>query len=75
MTDWHYDDLRQIGLDFEDAAAVAAYDRSQRTNAAEDRTLLDQLGIGRRARTSATCSSSAAGSSAMHMRGCRLISS
>jgi putative AdoMet-dependent methyltransferase len=46
MTDWHYDDLRQIGLDFEDVAAVEAYDRNQRTSAAEDRALLDQLAVG-----------------------------
>jgi putative AdoMet-dependent methyltransferase len=46
MADWHYDDLRQIGLDFEDAAAVEAYDRNQRTSAAEDRALLDQLAVG-----------------------------
>jgi len=46
MADWHYDDLRQVGLDFEDAAAVAAYDRNQRTNAADERALLDQLAVG-----------------------------
>jgi putative AdoMet-dependent methyltransferase len=46
MADWHYDDLRQVGLDFEDAAAVEAYDRNQRTSAAEDRALLDQLAVG-----------------------------
>ena len=46
MADWHYDDLRQVGLDFEDSAEVEAYERNQRTNAAQDRVLLDQLGIG-----------------------------
>ena len=30
MTDWHYDDLRRVGVDFEDTAAVDAYDRNQR---------------------------------------------
>ena len=24
MADWHYDDLRQVGVDFEDAAAVSS---------------------------------------------------
>jgi len=44
--DWHYDDLRQVGLDFEDAAAVAAYDRNQGTSVAGDEALLDRLGVG-----------------------------
>lgn len=118
MADWRYDDLRQVGLGFEDAAAVETYDRNQRTSAAEDRALLDQLAVGadrvvidigcgtgvfaieaarrcrsvyavdvsagmlafsravgRRARTSAICSSGAAASSAMCMRRRRRISS
>ena len=45
MTDWQYDDLRQVGLDFEAAAAVEAYDRNQRTDTAEDRALLARLGV------------------------------
>jgi cyclopropane fatty-acyl-phospholipid synthase-like methyltransferase len=45
MADWYYDDLRQVGLDFEDAAAVAAYDRNQGSSSEEDRALLDQLGV------------------------------
>lgn len=45
MTDWHYDDLRQVGVDFEDTAAVDAYDRNQRGGAEQDRALVDQLGI------------------------------
>ena len=45
MADWHYDDLRQVGLDFEDTAAVDAYDRNQGVGAEQDRALLDQLGI------------------------------
>jgi ubiquinone/menaquinone biosynthesis C-methylase UbiE len=45
MTGWHYDDLRQVGVDFEDATAVDAYDRNQRVDAAQDRALLDQLGV------------------------------
>jgi len=46
MADWYYDDLRQVGLDFENAAAVATYDRNQGTDAAADRALLEQLGVG-----------------------------
>ena len=45
MADWYYDDLRQVGLDFEDVAAVEAYDRNQRASAEEDLALLDQLGL------------------------------
>jgi cyclopropane fatty-acyl-phospholipid synthase-like methyltransferase len=45
MADWYYDDLRQVGLDFEDVAAVEAYDRNQRTSAEEDLALLDRLGL------------------------------
>lgn len=44
--DWHYDDLKQIGTDFADAAEVAAYDERQSGSAAEDRTLLETLGLG-----------------------------
>lgn len=44
--DWQYDDLRQVGLDFEDAAAVAAYDRNQGTSGADDEALLDRLEVG-----------------------------
>ena len=29
--EWYYDELRQVGVDFADAAEVAAYDRNQRT--------------------------------------------
>ncbi|HUL05453.1 MAG TPA: class I SAM-dependent methyltransferase [Candidatus Acidoferrum sp.] len=46
MADWYYDDLRQVGVDFEDPAAVEAYDRNQHTDAAEERALLDELGVG-----------------------------
>ena len=44
--DWYYDELRQIGVDFADAAAVAAYDRNQGRDPAEDRALIAGLGIG-----------------------------
>jgi len=45
--DWYYDELRQVGLDFADAAEVAAYDRNQGRDPAEDRALLASLGVGR----------------------------
>jgi putative AdoMet-dependent methyltransferase len=45
MTGWYYDDLRQVGLDFEDTAAVESYDRNQRVDAEQDRALLDRLGV------------------------------
>jgi hypothetical protein len=35
----------QVGVDFEDATAVAAYDRNQGTSAAEDEALLESLGV------------------------------
>jgi putative AdoMet-dependent methyltransferase len=44
--DWYYDELRQLGVDFADAAAVAAYDRNQGREPAEDRALIADLGIG-----------------------------
>jgi cyclopropane fatty-acyl-phospholipid synthase-like methyltransferase len=43
--DWYYDDLRQVGTDFENEAAVAAYDRNQGTDTAEDEALLESLGV------------------------------
>jgi putative AdoMet-dependent methyltransferase len=43
--DWYYDDLRQVGVDFTDAAEVAAYDRNQGRAPAEDRALLAALGV------------------------------
>src|SRR5690242_8009914 len=44
--DWYYDELRQVGVDFADAAAVAAYDRNQGRDPEEDRRLVAALGIG-----------------------------
>ncbi len=44
--DWYYDELRQVGVDFADAAAVAAYDRNQGRDPAADRGLVADLGIG-----------------------------
>lgn len=45
--DWWYDDLRQVGLDFEDAAEVATYDIRQNGSAAADRALIEWLGVTR----------------------------
>ncbi|MES2340873.1 MAG: class I SAM-dependent methyltransferase [Pseudomonadota bacterium] len=45
--DWWYDDLRQVGLDFEDEGQVATYDARQRGDAAADRALLSGLGVTR----------------------------
>ncbi len=45
LPDWHYDDLRQVGLDFEDAAEVATYDARQSGSLEEDRALLSELGL------------------------------
>lgn len=45
--DWWYDDLRQVGLDFEDEQQVATYDARQGGDAAADRALLQNLGVTR----------------------------
>ncbi|WP_421934942.1 class I SAM-dependent methyltransferase [Phenylobacterium sp.] len=45
--DWWYDDLRQVGLDFEDEGQVATYDGRQGGDAAADRALLSGLGVTR----------------------------
>ncbi len=42
---WVYDELRQTGLDFEDAAQVADYDRNQGTDSGRDRALIERLGM------------------------------
>lgn len=43
--DWYYDDLKQVGTDFADAAEVATYDERQSDSAAADDALLDRLGL------------------------------
>lgn len=43
--DWWYDDLRQVGLDFEDEGEVATYDARQGRSDADDRALLASLGV------------------------------
>ncbi|MEZ5923039.1 MAG: class I SAM-dependent methyltransferase [Hyphomicrobiaceae bacterium] len=45
LPDWHYDDLRQVGLDFGDEGEVASYDSRQGTDLSEDRELLLTLGL------------------------------
>ena len=41
--DWYYDDLRQVGLDFEDPALVARYDAAQNTSLEAERALVARL--------------------------------
>ncbi|MDO8912736.1 MAG: methyltransferase domain-containing protein [Phenylobacterium sp.] len=45
--DWWYDDLKQVGLDFEDDVQVATYDARQGGDLAADRALLSGLGVTR----------------------------
>ncbi len=45
LPDWYYDDRRQVGLDFEDAGEVAAYDARQGTDPATDRARIGRLGL------------------------------
>lgn len=40
---WYYDDMRQVGVDFEDDDQVASYDERQQATAADDNALLDTL--------------------------------
>jgi ubiquinone/menaquinone biosynthesis C-methylase UbiE len=42
---WYYDDRQQIGVDFENIAQVATYDRDQGSNAAEEEALLHRLAL------------------------------
>lgn len=43
---WYYNELQQVGVDFEDIAQVAAYDRKQKSNTPEiNQTLIHRLGI------------------------------
>lgn len=43
--DWYYVDLKQVGVDFADAAQVASYDARQADDPAKDRDLLERIGI------------------------------
>lgn len=45
LPDWWYDDARQVGLDFADAAQVATYDARQGRRSEQDLALLRQLGL------------------------------
>ncbi len=43
---WFYNDMQQVGVDFEDTAQVAAYDRNQKSSTVEaERSLVERLGI------------------------------
>lgn len=44
--DWYYDDVRQVGLDFDSHSEVATYDDRQQTSSTEDARLLDDLMTG-----------------------------
>jgi ubiquinone/menaquinone biosynthesis C-methylase UbiE len=45
--DWWYDDLKQVGLDFEDPSEVETYNARQGGSAAADHALLRRLGVTR----------------------------
>ncbi len=42
---WYYDDMRQIGVDFEDDDQVQSYDERQLATATDDNRLLDELAV------------------------------
>lgn len=43
---WFYDELQQVGVDFEDTAQVAVFDRNQTSSSVEaERSLVERLGI------------------------------
>ncbi len=44
---WHYDELRQVGVDFESVDQVAAYDAKQGSDPKAEQALIERLGIGR----------------------------
>lgn len=44
--DWYYVDLKQVGMNFDDAAEVATYDARQGGDPTEDRALLESLNLG-----------------------------
>ena len=44
---WQYDELRQVGVDFENAAQVAAYDAKQGSDAGAEHALIARLAIPR----------------------------
>lgn len=42
---WHYDEMQQTGVDFDDAAQVAKYDANQGSDPEAERQLLDRLRV------------------------------
>lgn len=43
---WFYNELQQIGVDFEDTAQVEAFDRNHKSSSPEaERSLIQRLGI------------------------------
>ena len=45
QSDWYYDEMQHVGLDFADPAQVAAYDRRQMSTDAAAASLLEELGV------------------------------
>ncbi len=43
--DWYYDDLRQVGIDFDDTGQVATYDTRQGADTSADDALLRKLNL------------------------------
>jgi putative AdoMet-dependent methyltransferase len=44
-SDWYYDDLKQVGVDFADPVQVAAYDLKQKSTDDAAASLLDEIGV------------------------------
>lgn len=44
-SDWYYDDMKHVGVDFSDPLQVATYDARQRSTDAAASALLDELGL------------------------------
>lgn len=42
---WYYDEMRQVGVDFDQPEMVAIYERKQGTNSATNQALLTRLGV------------------------------
>ena len=42
---WHYDEMRQVGIDFENPSQVTEYDSKQGFDGAAERKLIKRLGI------------------------------
>ena len=47
QADWYYDDLKQVGVDFDDPVQVATYDARQKSTDTEASQLLTEIGVKR----------------------------